>query len=295
MIEYDNKAWAKLLFTTKGSILKEISSRVMIFTLISAIITSVHFYLMKINISPTPWTIVGLALGLLLVFRTNTSYDRYWEGRKMWGAINNASRSMAISIVSYIAPQEEAIKIKEDMIKLIMAFPVMVKQRLRLEKDMSEVKDLIEPARLSTIENSVNMPVALLAMLGKEVYKCKQLNLIHDTHLQMFNNIIIELNNAFGACERIRNTPLPIAYALHLKRFLYVFCFTITFALLKDFGWWSILITGLISYAFIGIEEIGIEIEDPFGDDPNDLPVEQICDNIGKTVKDILDKASFMV
>ena len=289
MIEYDNKAWIKLLFAVRGSVMKSILSRIFIFAFLSAIVAAVHFYVHPINIAATPWTIVGVALGLLLVFRTNTSYDRYWEGRKMWGAINNSSRTLGINITSYISPDHiSSAHIKEKMVKLVEAFPILVKQRLRLEKNLDEVTDLLDEKELSILDKAVNLPITVLGMLSKQVYKCKTLGLIPDNHLGIFSNVIVELNNSMGACERIRNTPIPIAYALHLKRFLYLFCLTLPFSMVNAFGWWSVLITALVAYAFIGIEEIGVEIEDPFGDDPNDLPLDQICDGIKKTLNDML-------
>lgn len=292
MIGYDNKNWLGLLFTFKGSIIKRIAPRLLIFIVITSILILLQEYqIFTINVKPTPWTIVGVALGLLLVFRTNTAYDRFWEGRRLWGDVINATRTMAINAIAYISPDHaESLMIKEKLIKLLMVFSKLMKQRLREEKNLVEVQALLDMKEISILDKSVNLPVCTLAMIAKLIYKAYKLGMVAVQHVAIMNNNLNNLMNALGGCERIRYTPLPLAYTLHLKRFLYLFCLTLPMSLITDFGWWALAIVALVSYAFIGIEEIGVEIEDPFGDDPNDLPLDQFCDNIDKLLNDIAEK-----
>ena len=113
------------------------------------------------------------------------------------------------------------------------------------------------------------------------------IGMLTEQRLIILNAPLAELIRSLGGCDRIRNTPLPIAYMLHIKRFLSLFCLTISLPFVAVMGWWSVLATALISYAFIGIEEIGVEIEDPFGDDPNDLPLDKICTTIEQNLADL--------
>ena len=289
MIEYDNKNWLKLLFTFKGSIIPRIAPRLLIFIVIAGILSYLHVEkIINLKLAPTPWTIVGVALGLLLVFRTNTAYDRFWEGRKSWGGLVNATRNMAVNVISYMSSDHaESLKTKEKIIKLLIVFAKLMKQRLREEKQFSEVETYLDKKELEILNKSVHPPVSVIAMIAKQLYKAYKLGMVAVQHVAIMNNNLNNLMNELGACERIRYTPVPIAYVLHLKRFLYLFCLTLPISLIDSFGYWSIAIVTLVAYAFIGIEEIGVEIEDPFGDDPNDLPLDQICDNIEKLVFDI--------
>ncbi|MBF0538552.1 MAG: hypothetical protein HQL03_09910 [Nitrospirae bacterium] len=291
MIYYDNKAWLTLLLTLRGSVLKSILPRITIFAAVSAIITLIHSYVIKINTPSTPWSIVGVALGLMLVFRTNTAYERYWEGRRMWGSIINSTQNLAIDLIAYISSDHtESLKLRQRLFKLLTAFPILVKQRLREQNDVEELRSFLTNSEIAVLEKSFNMPVNLIAMIKKTLYMCLKLGILNQPHLTILNSNLSDLMNSLANCERIRFTPLPLAYALHLKRFMYLFCTTIPITLVGTFGWWTVPFGALIAYAFIGIEEIGIEIEDPFGDDPNDLPLDEFCEVIKTTLQDIFAK-----
>ncbi len=265
--------------------------RLGIFAAVSAIIVVVHFYVTKVNTPIIPWSVVGLALGLMLVFRTNTAYERYWEGRRMWGSIMNSTQNLAIDTIAYIASDHtESFKLKQRLFKLLTTFPILVRQNLREQTDFEELKSFLTSSEIAVLEKSFNIPVSLIAMIKKTLYMCLKLGILHQSHLTILNANLVDLSNSLANCQRIRSTPIPLAYALHLKRFVYVFCLTIPLALVGTFGWWTIPIDVFIAYAFIGIEEIGIEIEDPFGEDPNDLPLDDFCDSVKHTLQDIFAK-----
>ncbi|MBF0338249.1 MAG: hypothetical protein HQL05_10495 [Nitrospirae bacterium] len=291
MIQYDNKDWLKLLLAMRGSVLQSMLPRLGMFAAVSAIIAAAHFYIVKINTPVIPWSVVGVALGLMLVFRTNTAYERYWEGRRMWGSIMNSTQNIAIDSIAYISSDHtESLKLKQRLFKLLTAFPILVKQKLREQRDFEELKSFLTNSEIAILEKSFNIPANLIAMIKKTLYMCLKLGILHQSHLTILNANLVDLANSLANCERIRSTPIPLAYALHLKRFVYVFCLTIPLALVGTFGWWTILIDVSIAYAFIGIEEIGIEIEDPFGEDPNDLPLDDFCESVKHTLQDIFAK-----
>jgi putative membrane protein len=290
MIDYDNKDWKALLFSLHGSIIPTIMPRLILLGGIASIVVLINRFVIKIDVNSVPWTIVGVALGLLLVFRTNTAYDRYWEGRRMWGGIVNSSYSLISTVLGYVGNHDPKTRaIQERVTHLISALPILIKQKLRDQRDLKEIDRFITFEDKQLIENAKNYPLALHGLLVKEINLGYKENAIAKEAGNLVNTCLNEYINCLGACERIKNTPLPVAYVLHTKRFLYLFCATISLPLVNYFGGWSILIAMFISYALIGIEEIGVEIEDPFGDDPNDLPVDKICNNIVSNTQNIFE------
>jgi putative membrane protein len=292
MIEYNNKEWLKLFFTFKGSVIRSILPRVLLCGFFAAIVQLINVYIVPLNsVAAIPWQLVGLALGLLLVFRTNTAYERYWEGRRMWGSVTSATRNFALATFAYLKPSHpDIVIVRQRLIKLLAAYPILMKQRLRNEKDLSEIAELISETDYQQLEQSKHLPFTLQILIAQTLHQAYQKEMIIPEQLRICDTSLTEMTSALGACERIKNTPLPIAYVLHLKRFLYLFCLSLPFPLVGSFGWWTVLIAALFGYAFIGIEEIGIEIEDPFGRDPNDLPLDQMCDTNRALLLDTLKK-----
>jgi len=278
-----------LLVTFKGSVIRSIASRIVIFTFCSAVVTALYQrqVISLRDIPSTPWAVVGVALGLLLVFRTNTAYDRYWEGRKLWGEVVNATRHLSVGILAYLAPHPGAAAVKQQLLNLLSAFPVLLKQRLRQTQNWQEVERFLPPADQQVLAGASHAVLATLSLIATILGQCAAHGMLTEQRLIMLHTSLGDLTRCLGGCERIRNTPLPIAYVLHIKRFLSLFCLTIAFPLVTVMGWWSVLATALVSYAFIGIEEIGVEIEDPFGDDPNDLPLDKICTTIEQNLAEL--------
>jgi len=290
MIDYDNKNWQKLLFSLHGSILPIIIPRLILLGGIASIVVLVNRFVIKIDVNSVPWTIVGFALGLLLVFRTNTAYDRYWEGRRMWSGIANSSYSLISAVLGYVGNHDPKSRATQQRIThLISALPILIKQKLRNERELTEIAGFITTEDKHLLEKAKNYPIALHGLLIKEINEGYKTTAITKEAGNLINACLNEYINCLGACERVKNTPLPVAYVLHTKRFLYLFCATISLPLVHYFGVWSILITMFISYALIGIEEIGVEIEDPFGYDPNDLPIDKICQNLASNVQNIFE------
>lgn len=291
MIEYDNRQFFRLIFTLQGSVISRLMPRCLVFAAVSAVFTLVYIQAhFTWTVETAPWTIIGLALGLLLVFRTNASYDRFWEGRKLWGGLVNVCRKLVLDVTSYVdsnSPEIDALKIKAA--RYVIAAALLIKHRLRDEDGIEAIENLVDQGDIELLRNAANRPVLLLGMIEKIVYQFHLRGALSPHHLVILDRDIGEILNALGGCERIRYTPLPLAYVLHLKRTLSIFCMTLAFPLIPRFGWWTPFIVLFVSYAFTGIEEIGVEIEDPFGEDPNDLPVDQITDNLGKVIENIIE------
>jgi putative membrane protein len=228
---------------------------------------------------------IGLALGLLLVFRTNTAYDRFWEGRKQLGGLGISSRNLAIKANTIIPVEEHALR--SEVVALIGAYGVALKDHLRDGVDLEKLEDL-SPSIKTDLKGYTNPLNGILSLLSVRFYSGVDKKWLPPPVFSVFSKSLDELQETLRALERIRTTPLPFAYVNQLKVFMLVYFLTLPVVLIPAFGYATIVAMIVIIYALVGIEEIGIEIEDPFGDDPNDLPVDKICQGIRKDAREIL-------
>ena len=287
MIEYDKRDWATHLFDVKGSMVREIIGRVTVCVVWAVAVVGVH-HLTRLDLafSPTVHTLVGVAIGLLLVFRTNASYDRYWEGRRQWGSILNESRNLARSTRVHILPR--APDLGEPILLWTAAFSHAVMNLLRGSEGFGPMGDRLPAAEVAAAGASPQVPLAIAVRISAHLVAARDRGLISDIVLTSIDANVQQLIDYTGACERIKNTPLPFVYVVHLRRALILYCFTLPFALVDLYGWWTILVALLTSYMFFGIEEIGVEIENPFGHDVNDLPLERFCLTVERDLQWVL-------
>lgn len=281
MIDYDPHNWRSHLLDIHGSMVREILWRVLSCVLWSAAITVV--YELMIGDDPqatlTTWTmavhsVLGTAIGLLLVFRTNTSYDRFWEGRRMWGNIINESRNLARFCQAHLAVVPA---LRQRTIQWLVAFVYASMHRLRGEKGLGPDLEQLPADEVRAVLASDHVPLAAAGRITSCLVAARDQGKLSEFLLASGDQNVQQLVDYIGACERIHRTPLPFAYMVHLRRALLLYCYSLPLALVRDFDWWTIPCTLMVAYILFGIEEIGVEIEDPFGDDENDLPLEQFC------------------
>jgi putative membrane protein len=230
--------------------------------------------------------LLSFVISMLLVFRTNTAYDRWWEGRKMWGALVNNSRNLAIKMAA-ILPKDA----KEQRLffkKMIPAYAYALKNHLSHESTRLELFDDEDDHFSQQISHEKHVPnqVALLIMQRiNTLYEEGQLKgeqlIILNTELQSFTDIC-------GACERIKNTPIPFSYSVFLKKFIFFYVMTLPFGYVFSLGYFVIPVVCFIFYVLASLELIAEEIEEPFGGDANDLPTEKIAHAIRKNIYEIL-------
>jgi putative membrane protein len=238
-----------------------------------------------VKISTAMHSLLGITLGLLLVFRTNTAYERWWEGRKLIGNLVNNSRNLAVKLDALLP--REATEERQRMAALISGYCFALKEHLREGVDWQELQDLDEPlvAELKTLRhvpNRIAREIYSYFLAVKERFQLSAESLIVvDKQLESFTDIV-------GACERIKKTPLPISYAMHLKIFILIYVSTLPFGMMHELHYWTIAVSCLVFYAMVGIELIGEQIEDPFGRDENDIPMDGICANIQLNLYEIL-------
>lgn len=286
MIEYDKQNWLDHLFDIDGSMVREILGRVTACVAWSAMVVAFHELVRPVGIVATPHTLVGLALGLLMVFRTNSSYDRYWEGRRQWGSIINESRNLARSAKAYLAGDPALV---QTVVRWAVTFPYATMNHLRGNPGLGASAAHLPADEAEAASAAQHVPLAVAVRISRVLAQARDRGLISDYVMGMLDQNVQQFIDYVGGCERIVKTPLPFVYVVHLRRALILYCFTLPFALVEPFGWWSVLVTLFVSYTFFGIEEIGVEIENPFGNDSNDLPLEQFCATVEANLLALLD------
>lgn len=283
MIKYNPKNW-HLLFSFKGSLLKKLMGGMIlltIFTLTLAVLDREK--IIDVSLSNTLPGYMGAALGLLLVFRNNTAYDKWWEARKEMGALVNIARNFAITINGILPPQS---KEKKDIAHLIIGFVYALKGHLRRNIDMTDLKDL-DADDLKAVEEAQHKPNIIANLVMNKVEQLYKQGKLTDIQQFLLIGKVNTLIDILGKCERIRNTPIPIAYAFLLKFFIILYVVILPLGLLDDLGFYSIPLGLILYYILMSIVLTAEEIEEPFGTDLNDLPMEELSANIKRNVLEI--------
>ncbi|MDX2229635.1 MAG: bestrophin family ion channel [Leptolyngbyaceae cyanobacterium bins.349] len=281
--------WFQLAFQIRGSVIPSILGRTLICGLFGVLISVLFQFKYPVAIPTLASLIPNIVLGLLLVFRTNTAYDRFWEGRKIWGTMINTTRNLARQIWIVIpAGTVEAREGKVRILRSLVAFAVATKLHLRSEPLNDELAGLLPPEKFDKLKGMNHPPLEIAFWIGDYLQNQYRQKKIDSYQLTAVQNLLNGLVDALGACERILKTPMPLAYSIHLKQLLLLYCLSLPFQMVGNLGWWTGPIVALISFTLFGIEEIGIEIENPFGRDPNDLPLDAICDTMLRNINDLM-------
>lgn len=287
MIKYNPKNWFKLIFALhKSDTLQILWKEILYIGAFSALLSYVLIEhvdnLNGLQSLINVYSLVGFVISLLLVFRTNTAYDRWWEGRKQWGALVNDTRNLSIKLASMITKPED----KAFFRKAIPNFVYATKEHLREGVNFDELEGTPEEIRLLQQKNHV--PAAISQSIFEKLHALKEEgNLRFEDFLAVSTNVNALLDS-LGACERIRNTPIPFSYSLFLKKFIFLYVTTMPLAFIPVFGYYSIIIAMFLFYVLVSMEVLAEEIEDPFGMDDSDLPTDELCDKIKANVQEIL-------
>jgi len=274
--------WLELAIDLRSSVIRSIWRRV-IATMIFAFVIAIAYHKgLAVNQPILATLIPGVVLGLLLVFRTNTAYDRFWEASKIWHDLINASRILCRNIWIIVLvnnPEDRRRKIYH--IRLIGTLIIAIKLHLRNETIDNSGEIKISKKQYLELKQVNNMPLRIIKWLAEYFG-----NLYHVQKVIPYR-LFVELNRSldqimmlFSGCERIVNTPIPRPYSIHLKHLLLLYCFALPFQFIQPLDWFTIPTVGIISFALLGIEDIGEEIENPFGYDLNDLPLDRFCQEL---------------
>jgi putative membrane protein len=224
--------------------------------------------------------VLGLVLGTLLVFRTNTSYDRWWEGRKLWGQLVNDSRNLAIKVATCVHAEQAQIK---QLGQWLIDFSLALKGHLRGEIRLQEL-----PGFESSTAQPKHVPAYLSVRIYDQLEGWRQADQIGGFELLFLDQHASSLMNICGACERIQKSPISVSYRWFIRQSIVIYLFTLPWGLMKDFELWTIPAMILLSYFMIGVEMIAEEIEDPFGDGEDDLRLDDMCKTIEQSVNEIM-------
>lgn len=286
MINYNPKSWITLIFAIhKSDTLRMLWKELIymgLFTLVVAYVEITFFPNAK-NLDKLfqVYSLVGFVISLLLVFRTNTAYDRWWEGRKKWGDLVNDSRSLSVKLNSFLKEKEDI----EFFKRMIINFSFATKEHLRKGVTLLDL-DLKEN-ELKFLEMEKHIPLAISDLMYQRIFHLKNKKLISEIEYLTIDNNLNNFMNVCGACERIKNTPIPFSYSLFLKKFIFIYVVTLPIAFVTFFSYYSALIATFVFYVLVSMEVLAEEIEDPFGSDDNDLPTDELVEKIKLNVNQV--------
>ena len=285
MINYNPKAWFTFIFHIhKADTFRKLWPLMLSVAVFSAIIAYLELNYLKLaettyvkNIGMMH-SLLGFVISMLLVFRTNTSYDRWWEGRRMLGALTNVSRNFALKI--------KALRLAKDHNEFfeyaIPKYAFALKEHLREKQYFGKNSFLVE------VDGGKHIPNQIASSMMSRIYDLQAEGIISQEQLIILNADVHQFTDICGGCERIKKTPIPFSYSAFIKKFIFIYVITLPFGWVFSLGYFVVPIVPFILYVLASLELIAEEIEDPFGVDANDLPVDEICNNIEKHVEEIL-------
>lgn len=281
--------WLREIFRFQGSVIPGILERSLFCGAFGILISFLYSNKLPVSQPILGSVIPSIVLALLLVFRTNTAYERFWEGRKLWGSTVNTIRNLAWQIwvaVDEVEPGDRERKITT--LRLLSAFAISKKRVLRYEPASDELKPWVSTSQYKVLQNIQNMPLEIIRWLGDYLQQEYKRGLLTNYQLATIHTLMNNLMDNLGGCERILKTPIPTAYVIHLNQLVLIYCLILPFQFVKDLGWWTGLFVAIVSFALFGIEQIGVEIENPFGYDYNDLQLDKICQTIQNNIEEFI-------
>ena len=236
---------------------------------------------------PIMHNLLGFAISMLLVFRTNTAYDRWWEGRKLWGTLVNNSRNLAMKLSVMLNTEDK--ENRSFFRKIIPAYAYSLHNHLRAEKTRIALFESKEHHHLfKEIDHEKHVPNQVALLLFKHIQQLYKDQKIDGNQLIILNSELQSFTDTCGACERIKNTPIPFSYSVFIKKFIFIYVMTLPVGYVFSLSYYVIPVTAFIFYVLASLELIAEEIEDPFGSDDNDVPTRKIADNIHQHVIELL-------
>lgn len=292
MIAYNPKDWMTFIFRFhKADTFRKLLPIIAVICLYSGAIAWLEIEYWKLaenshvkNI-PIMHGMLGFVISLLLVFRTNTAYDRWWEGRKLWGSLVNNSRNLAIKIAVMIDKDDK--ETRSFFRNTISAYAFALQKHLRSQKPMNETNDGLDHV-WKHISDEKHIPNQVALLMTQRIGALRSEGKLTDEQWLILNTELTSFTDICGACERIKNTPIPFSYSIFLKKFIFFYVMTLPFGYVFSLGYYVIPVVAFIFYVLASLELVAEEIEEPFGGDANDLPTEQIAMNIQKHVGEII-------
>jgi ion channel-forming bestrophin family protein len=276
MIIRPRPTFLQLFFIMRGSVVPRIAPQILGFAAYAALaVILVRLFDLEFGgpYGLAPFTLLGVTLSIYLGFRNNAAYDRWWEARKLWGQLVFDIRNLARAGTALIPPNTAQTR---PLLMEALAFCHFLRGQLR-DVDVSKEAKAFLAEGFPAIDLNTNKADAVLRSMGKRIGKLKSAGVIEALDYRILDERISTLAALQAGCERIANTPLPFAYTLLLHRSAYIFCILLPFGLAPYLGWLTPLFTAVIAYSFFGLDALSEELEDPFGMEANDLPLDRMC------------------
>lgn len=278
----------KVAFSWQGSATPRVLGTVLTFCLYAVMVDAAHYFLRWPKIDIMPFEVFGAVLGVLMVFRTNAGYDRWWEARKIWGGIVNQSRNLVLVGLEY-GPKDAFWR--SELVKWTSAFSFSCKSALRDTRDIDHIKDDLTPVELIQISNAEHIPIYIAGRIAR-------LTRIARTKYGMDGYAFLEMEkhraaliDYIGACERIRKTPMPLVYAIKVRRLILIYLLTLPFAIAPIAYWLAPVTTLFVAYPLLSLDIIGMQLQNPFRQlNLSHLPLGDICNTIKSNLQGVLEE-----
>lgn len=291
MVKYNPKTWLSIILHSYSRHVLLTMLPVIVFM---AVYTSIVCYLIlgyldmhgqEFPATTAVHSLLGIVLGLFLVFRTNSAYDRWWEGRRMWGGVVNSTRNLSLKLNATLSKEDH--ETRDWFARMISNFVFAMKEHLRTGVQFGELDD-VDGKLIDDLKKVKHKPNRISAQLYKRVNDLYKNNVITGDQLINMDKELKDLTDLIGACERIKNTPIPYSYSMFIKKFIFIYIITLPFGFVTTFEYFTIPTVVLVSYVLLSVELIAEEIEDPFGKDINDLPTDELAKRIRENIREIL-------
>lgn len=268
---------------------KLVGKWLIVYFLFSALVCVAYMVLgWPITLPAAEITIIGTALSILMGFRVDAAYQRWWEARTIWGAVVNNSRSFAREVKAFVGKQRH-----DDVQKLIyrqIGFVEAMGKHLRKQTDRDHLERLLSPEEFADIKERNHVPNTLLMMNLRHLKEIHLANELSTFEMVQIENIIHNLTDELGKAERIKNTPFPVPYGYFSWLLVHIFAFMIPFSMVEMLGYFTPLVSAITAFIFLMIEQIAMQIQDPFENKPNDTPMTTLAKNIEIDLREILDE-----
>ena len=269
----------KMLFVVQGSYFKRLIVPQVLLFIFSFLI---YFYQTHIATEPVPlnpsvFAILGISLAIFHGFCNNAAYDRFWEGRKLWGTLVWLSRNIARQVMTL---PNVSMAEKQAFIRHQIAFVHSLRQQLRGEDNTANLQRLLTVEEQQAVVGQNFIALRLTQIMGQMLAKWQAEQKIDVWQWQSLDTTLGEIAHIQAGCERINNTPIPYAYFVLLHRTVYLYCFMLPFGLGNTIGWVTPFVVSFVGYTFMALNEIVDEISEPFGTGENELPLGMMCDTI---------------
>jgi len=289
MIVRPSLHWFRMLLAWHGSVLPQLLPRLFLVLGVSFVAVAAHDHILRVtvNLSTVPFSLIGIALAVFLGFRNNASYDRYWEGRKLWGQLLNDSRSLVREALT-LAPDGAANPRVRELVALLCALAHALRHQLRNTDARDDLARHLPPALLERVMVARFKPAMLMLCASEWAQREAREQPLDGWATLALQHNLNGLSNVIGGCERIVSTPLPFAYTVMIHRTVYFFCALLPFGLVDSIGALTPIFAVFVAYAFMAHEAIASQIEEPFGTEDNDLALATMCAGIEAALHDLI-------